>query len=74
MTTEDTWEDVDLLQMVMDGMRWEKSKAQMWFNVPNPLLGGATPNGFELLRGKGKLVKFIQQHLEENKRALMEKK
>lgn len=58
--------DTDLLQLVMDGMGWEKKNAQKWFNVPNPLLGGATPNGFELMRGKEKLEKFIRHQLEEN--------
>lgn len=58
--------DTDLLQLVMDGMKWDKKKAQKWFNVPNPLLGEATPNGFELMRGKAKLEKFIRQQLDEN--------
>jgi hypothetical protein len=58
----------DLLQIVMDGMGWSKGKAQWWFSTPNQLLGGATPNGFELMRGKEKLEKFIRQELEENRR------
>lgn len=58
--------DIDLLQLVMDGMGWEKKKAQRWFNTPSPLLGGATPNGFELMRGKAKLEKFIRSQIEEN--------
>ena len=57
----------DLLQMVMDGMRWDKKKAQLWFNTPNPLLGGAIPNGYELMCGKERLEKFIKQQLSENK-------
>jgi len=57
----------DLLQLVMDGMGWDKETAQEWFNVPNPLLGGATPNGYEIMRGKDKLLKFIRNQLSENK-------
>lgn len=58
--------DTDLLQLVMDGMGWEKKKAQIWFNTQNPLLGGATPNGYELMRGSEKLEKFIRNQLSEN--------
>ncbi len=58
----------ELLQLVMDGMNWPKPKAQLWFNTQNPLLGGATPNGFELLKGKDRLEKFIREKIEENKR------
>lgn len=57
----------DLLQLVMDGMGWEKEKARRWFETPNPLLGGATPYSFELFRGKEKLSKFIHNQLSENK-------
>lgn len=58
--------DTDLLQLVMDGVEWDKKKAQKWFNCPNPLLGGATPNGFEMMRGKLKLERFIRDRLAEN--------
>lgn len=57
----------DLLQLVMDGMKWDKKKAQLWFNTHNPLLGGATPNGYELLKGKGRLEKWILNQLGEDK-------
>jgi len=57
----------DLLQVVMDGMGWDKKKAQLWFNVPNPLLGNVTPNAYELFRGKEKLEKFIKNQLSENR-------
>jgi len=59
--------DTDLLQLVMDQMGWSKKKSQLWFNTHNPLLGGAMPNGYELMRGKDKLEKFIRQQLSENK-------
>lgn len=58
--------DTDLLQLVMEGMGWDKKKAQKWFNVPNPLLGGYTPNGLERMRGKAKLEQFIRDRLSEN--------
>ena len=57
----------DLLKLVMEGMNWSKKKAQVWFNVPNPLLGMATPNGYERLKGKARLEKFIRGQLEQNK-------
>ena len=57
-----------MLQLVMDGMGWDKRKAQLWFNTPNPLLGGATPNSYELLRGSHKLEKFIREQFEQNVR------
>jgi hypothetical protein len=57
----------DLLQLVMDVMKWDKQKAQLWFNTRNPLLGGVTPNSFEMFSGKNKLEKFIRSQLSENK-------
>lgn len=59
--------DTDLLQLVMDGMGWDKRKAQVWFNTKNPLLGGMTPNGYELLKGKDRLEKWIREKIEENR-------
>lgn len=59
-------DETDLLQLVMDGMSWEEDKAQIWFNTPNPLLYGATPNEFQLMRGKQKLAQFIETQLSEN--------
>lgn len=56
----------DLLQLIMDGMNWDKKKAQLWFNTPNPHLGGATPNGYELLKGKDRLEQWIRLQLSEN--------
>lgn len=58
--------DTDLLQLVMDGMGWDKKKSQKWFNTPNSLLSGATPNVFEMMRGKLRLEKFIRDHLAQN--------
>lgn len=59
--------DIDLLQLVMDGMGWDKKKAQLWFHTPNPLLGGYVPNAYQLVRGIKKLEKFIRNLLDENK-------
>jgi hypothetical protein len=68
MTADETnGENADLLELVMEGMKWDKKKAQLWFNIPNPLLGEVTPNAYEMMRGKEKLLKFIKNRLSENK-------
>lgn len=57
----------DLLQLVMDGMNWDKKRTQKWFNIKNPLLGMMTPIEYGFLKGKDKLEKFIRNQLSENK-------
>lgn len=57
----------DLLKLVMDGMGWDKKKAQLWFNTPNLMFGGATPNGYELLKGTERLEEIIRNAIDENK-------
>lgn len=59
-------EDSFLLKLVMDGMGWDKKKAQLWFKTRNPLLADITPNGYEIWCGHKKLERFIRTQLEEN--------
>lgn len=61
----------DLLQLVMDGMNWPKSKAQEWFNTPNHLLGDATPNGYCIFVGHERLERFIRKQIKENNHGLV---
>jgi len=53
----------NLLRLVMDGMGWNKKKAQAWFDTPNPFFGGATPNGYELMQGSERLEKWIREQI-----------
>lgn len=57
----------DLLKLVMDGMGWDKELAQLWFNTPNTMFFGMSPNGYELARGKEKFEKIIRELINENK-------
>jgi hypothetical protein len=43
-------------------------KVVIWFHVANPLLGGVTPRDMILLGRSKRLLKFIQNALDENKK------
>ena len=42
-------------------------KAWLWFQIPNPMLGGVTPYYMIKIGREAKLYKIITQALEENK-------
>ena len=44
------------------------NKTMLWFQVPNPLLGGLAPRDLIRVGRFKKLLKFIQTALDENKR------
>ena len=46
----------------------EHDKTMLWFQVPNPLLGGMSPRDMIRVGRCKKLLKFIQTALDENKR------
>lgn len=50
----------DILQLVMDGMGCDKETAQQWFNTPNRMINGETPNGYELSHSREALENFIR--------------
>lgn len=41
-------------------------KVALWFATSNPLLGGLSPDDMLALRRERKLLKFVQQAIEEN--------
>lgn len=56
-------ESRDLVLRFFNG---DEEKTNLWFETENPLLGGITPNIFEVIRGSDKLLKFIKELLEQN--------
>lgn len=46
----------------------DEDKALLWFQAPNPLLGGVSPRDMIRVGRFKKLLKFIQSALAENKR------
>jgi uncharacterized protein (DUF2384 family) len=47
----------------------DESKTMLWFQIPNPHLGGYTPRDLIRLGRFSKLMKFIQTALDENIRS-----
>ena len=45
----------------------DMAKTMVWFQLPNPQLGGVTPNEMIDSGKQGKLLRFIQTALDENK-------
>jgi hypothetical protein len=46
----------------------DEQKTMLWFQMPNPLLGNMSPRDMIRVGRFGKLLKFIQTALDENKR------
>lgn len=46
----------------------DEEKTMLWFQIPNPLLGGMSPKDMIRVGRFKKLLKFIQTALDENKR------
>lgn len=63
-------DDRDLIlesyEMVVDFFVGDEEKANDWFDLPNPLLGGLTPNEMIETGQVEKLHKFILTQIEEN--------
>jgi hypothetical protein len=66
-TAQDDNTGLGLYSLVSEHMKWDDEKTAHWFDLPNPLLGGVSPN-WMLDRGRhDKLGKFIRACLDENK-------
>ena len=53
---------------LVEGYFNKTEKTMLWFQVPNPLLGGIAPRDMIRVGRFKKLLKFIQTALDENKR------
>ena len=58
----------NLLNLVAEHYNGDLSKTTLWFTIQNPLLGNATPRDMIRFGRYNKLVRFIQNALDENKR------
>lgn len=68
MTTSRALPLDSVLKLIQEGMGWDRAKSLNWMYVTNPLLGGLRPIDFIIQGREKKLIKFIKQSLEENKR------
>lgn len=48
-----------IIRRVMDHMGWLKDKAETWYNLANPLLGGVSPRTLVELDQGHKVINFI---------------
>lgn len=46
----------------------DEAKATLWWQTPNPMLGGVSPQSMVLAGRTRKLLKFIRTALEENRK------
>lgn len=56
-------EIISVVTIVSNQFSQDKEKTQLWFSMPNPLLGGVTPLQMILLGKHKKLFKFIQRSI-----------
>jgi len=54
---------VSVLSVVSSQLGEDKDKTRLWFNMPNPMLGGVSPMNMILLGKHKKLMKFIQRSI-----------
>ncbi len=56
----------DILVMVMTHMGWDLDKAELWYNTPNPMFGGASAAELVYNGRAHKILGFIKNAIEEN--------
>ena len=56
----------DLAKLIMYEMGWDLNKTKIWFRTPNPLLGGMSPEWYEVVKGRDRLEKFINEEIDGN--------
>lgn len=54
---------ISVLSIVSSQLKQDKEKTRLWFNMPNPMLGGVSPLQMILLGKHKKLMKFIQRSI-----------
>lgn len=57
------FEIISVLAIVANQFDGNKEQTQVWFNMPNPLLGGISPITMIALGKQKKLMRFIQRSL-----------
>lgn len=56
--------------LVLEFFNGDEAKTKLWFETPNPLLGDIAPNFMIEVGRSAKLLKFILNLLDENKRSV----
>lgn len=54
---------ISVLSVVSSQLEQDKEKTLLWFNMPNPMLGGVSPLQLILIGKHKKLMKFIQRSM-----------
>ena len=55
---------ISVICIVAKQFDYDKENTKLWFNMPNPMLGGVSPVQMIILGKYGKLMKFIQRSLD----------
>ena len=56
-------EIISVISVVSSQFKEDKEKTKLWFNMPNPMLGGVSPLQMILIGKHKKLIKFIQRSI-----------
>lgn len=56
----------EIITLLMSGMGWDLDRALLWYETPNPLLGGVSAKSMTKLGRGHKVLKFIRASLDEN--------
>lgn len=54
---------VELYDLIIDGMDWDRVKTQAWMTTPNPLLGDAKPRDLIDAGRVDKLLAFVRAQI-----------
>lgn len=55
-----------ILNLVINHMKWSADRAEVWMRTDNPLLGGASPN-LMVKKGRGhKVLRFVESAIDES--------
>lgn len=57
-----------LFNRVAEHFKGDNQKTVLWFNIPNPMLGNISPKDMIRLGRYKKLLSFVSQSIEENKK------
>lgn len=58
----------EVRRLVLEFFQGNEEKTELWFNTPNPLLGGTAPATMIAVGREDRLLRFVQDQLAQNER------
>lgn len=58
----------EIRRLVLEFFAGNETKADLWFRLPNPLLGGTAPVKMIAMGREERLLRFVREQLAQNER------